>query len=221
VGVASLLIACKYEEIYPPEVRDCVYITDQAYSREEVLEMEEEILRFLNFHVSVPTAYVFLARYLKIASGSRYTTHRAHYFAERSLQEHDMLKYKPSVVAAAAIYLALRAETLDAWVSAPVPVASWSTTTASHQPFDQQLRFRRLVSDPALWPRCEQKPELAVYTGYTEEEILPCAVSMSIYVSETTVTASRRQLNAVKKKFASSKYLEVSELDQPVLRPAT
>jgi hypothetical protein len=64
--------------------------------------MEERILRFLNFHVSVPTASVFLARYLKIAGGSRYTTHRAHYFAERSLREHDMRKYKPSVVAAAA-----------------------------------------------------------------------------------------------------------------------
>ena len=26
VGVTSLLVACKYEEIYPPEVKDCVYI---------------------------------------------------------------------------------------------------------------------------------------------------------------------------------------------------
>jgi len=30
VGVSSMLIACKYEEIYPPEVRDFVYITDKA-----------------------------------------------------------------------------------------------------------------------------------------------------------------------------------------------
>jgi cyclin B len=27
VGVSALLIACKFEEIYPPEVKDCVYIT--------------------------------------------------------------------------------------------------------------------------------------------------------------------------------------------------
>jgi hypothetical protein len=27
VGVSSLLISCKFEEIYPPEVRECVYIT--------------------------------------------------------------------------------------------------------------------------------------------------------------------------------------------------
>ena len=40
VGVASLLIASKYEEIYPPIVNDFVYITDNAYKREEILAME-------------------------------------------------------------------------------------------------------------------------------------------------------------------------------------
>jgi cyclin B len=37
VGVTAMLIACKYEEIYAPEVRDFVYITDKAYTREEIL----------------------------------------------------------------------------------------------------------------------------------------------------------------------------------------
>ena len=40
VGVASLMIAGKYEEIYPPTVKDYVYITDKAYTREDVLRME-------------------------------------------------------------------------------------------------------------------------------------------------------------------------------------
>jgi len=31
VGVTAMLIACKYEEIYPPIVKDFVYITDNAY----------------------------------------------------------------------------------------------------------------------------------------------------------------------------------------------
>lgn len=33
VGVTALLIASKYEEIYPPEMKDFVYITDRAYSK--------------------------------------------------------------------------------------------------------------------------------------------------------------------------------------------
>ena len=36
VGVTSLLIASKYEEIYPPELRDLVYICDRAYTRADV-----------------------------------------------------------------------------------------------------------------------------------------------------------------------------------------
>ena len=44
VGVTAMLIASKYEEIYPPIVTDFVYITDNAYSKKEILEMEEQIL---------------------------------------------------------------------------------------------------------------------------------------------------------------------------------
>lgn len=44
VGVTSMLIASKYEEIYAPEVRDFVYITDNAYKKEEIFEMEHSIL---------------------------------------------------------------------------------------------------------------------------------------------------------------------------------
>jgi len=36
VGVTALLIASKYEEIYPPELRDLVFICDGAYSKVEV-----------------------------------------------------------------------------------------------------------------------------------------------------------------------------------------
>ena len=39
-----MLIACEYEEIYPPIMRDFVYITDNAYTKEEILEMERKIL---------------------------------------------------------------------------------------------------------------------------------------------------------------------------------
>ena len=34
VGVAALLIATKYEEIYPPTVKDFIYLTDNTYSRQ-------------------------------------------------------------------------------------------------------------------------------------------------------------------------------------------
>ena len=38
-------IACKYEEIYPPEANDFVYITDYAYTKNELFETEYKMLK--------------------------------------------------------------------------------------------------------------------------------------------------------------------------------
>ena len=35
VGVTAMLVASKYEEIWAPEVRDFVYISDKAYTRDQ------------------------------------------------------------------------------------------------------------------------------------------------------------------------------------------
>lgn len=108
VGVTAMFIACKFEEVYPPEVRDFVYITDHAYSREEVLRMETSILTELNYEILVPTQYHFLSRYLDCIRAADQTRLVANYYAERNLQEPHMLDVKPREYAAAAIYAALK-----------------------------------------------------------------------------------------------------------------
>lgn len=62
-----MLIASKYEEIYAPEVRDFVYITDNAYTKQEIFEMENHMLTTLEFNVTMPSAYQFLQRFTKVA----------------------------------------------------------------------------------------------------------------------------------------------------------
>ena len=42
-----MVIASKYEEIYPPVINDFVYFTDNAYSRDDILKMEERMLKTL------------------------------------------------------------------------------------------------------------------------------------------------------------------------------
>jgi G2/mitotic-specific cyclin-B, other len=106
VGVTALLIACKYEEIYPPEVRDCVYITDRAYTRQEVLDMEAAIVKALKFTLTVPTGYPFIQRFLHVTKSTAVVRHLASYYMERMLQEHSALAFKPSLMAAAAVCLA-------------------------------------------------------------------------------------------------------------------
>lgn len=106
LGVTALLVASKYEEIYPPELRDLVYITDKAYSQQEILTMEETVLKALEFKVTIASTHCFLVRYLKAAHADRKLVWLACFILERTLQEYHMLKYLPSTVASSAIYLA-------------------------------------------------------------------------------------------------------------------
>lgn len=65
-----MLIASKYEEIWAPEVRDFVYISDKAYTREQILGMEKLMLNTLQFNLTLPTTHNFLARFMQAAGCS-------------------------------------------------------------------------------------------------------------------------------------------------------
>lgn len=109
VGVTSMLIASKYEEIYAPEVRDFVYITDKAYTKEEILEMEYKILKSLNFRITTPSSYRFLERIYKLyPNADERIFNLSRYMIELSLVEYRMLKHHPSMLASAALFLTMK-----------------------------------------------------------------------------------------------------------------
>ena len=103
-----MLIGCKYEEIYPPIVKDFVYITDNAYTKEEILEMEREMLETLDFDIQINSCYRFLERYTKIQKADNLIVNLSRYLLELSLVSYKMIKYKPSNLAASAVYLSLK-----------------------------------------------------------------------------------------------------------------
>jgi hypothetical protein len=149
VGVAALLIAAKYEEIYPPDFKDLVYITDKAYNKQEILEMESEIVTTLNYNFTLPTIHSFLCRYLKAAHADRSMVQLACYLAERSLQEYTMLKFLPSVIAATAVMISRKS----------LRRHSWSPTLLKYTTYDEcdleacALEMERCVNDP----NCQQQ----------------------------------------------------------------
>uniref|UniRef100_A0A8D2ZRE6 G2/mitotic-specific cyclin-B2 n=1 Tax=Scophthalmus maximus TaxID=52904 RepID=A0A8D2ZRE6_SCOMX len=67
VGVSAMLVACKYEEMFAPEVGDFAYITDNAFTKAQILEMEQLLLRTLNFELGRPLPLHFLRRASKVA----------------------------------------------------------------------------------------------------------------------------------------------------------
>ena len=60
-------MAGKYEEIYPPELKHLIRVTDNAINKKDVLEMEFKILNALEFNVTFPTILRFMERYARIA----------------------------------------------------------------------------------------------------------------------------------------------------------
>lgn len=116
VGAASMFLAAKYEEIYPPEVREFVYITDDTYTKKQVLRMEHLVLKVLSFDVAVPTFNWFCEKFLHDLEADEKTSSLAMYLAELTMIESEpFLNYLPSVIAASSICLANITLEQDPW----------------------------------------------------------------------------------------------------------
>ena len=109
VGVTSMFIATKYEEIYPPELKDFVYITDNAYVKSDVLDMESKMLDSLNFDITFPTQWSFLEMFGQKLNLEKKTFNLAWFLMELSLINYKMLKFKMSQIAASVILIAIKA----------------------------------------------------------------------------------------------------------------
>lgn len=108
VGVAAFFIASKYEDIYAPLVDNLVYWSAETFTREELYDMEDEILKTLDYRISFPTANTFLAVYLEVAgvSKNKRVVNIARFFLEGTLTSCALLKFLPSQLAAAAVKIA-------------------------------------------------------------------------------------------------------------------
>jgi len=108
VGVTCLMIAAKYEEIYPPQIDKFSYITDNAYKREDIIECEIDILQRLDFGLTFPTPLRFLERYSRLAECDTRSFYIAKYMIELSLLNTNLYRYSPSVLACAAIFVSFK-----------------------------------------------------------------------------------------------------------------
>ncbi|XP_018492956.1 cyclin-B2-3 isoform X2 [Raphanus sativus] len=129
VGVTALLLACKYEEVSVPLVDDLILISDNAYTRRQVLDMEKLIANTLQFNFSLPTPYVFMKRFLKASQSDKKLEVLSFFIIELCLVEYEMLKYTPSKLAASAIYTARC--TLDGF-------EKWSKTCEFHTGYKEE-----------------------------------------------------------------------------------
>lgn len=123
-----MLIACKYEEIYPPIVKDFVYITDNAYTKEEILEMEKDMLQTLDFDIQITSSYRFLERYAKVQKVDQLIFNMSRYLLELALVNYKMIKFRSSNLAASSLYLSMK------MTKSPSP---WNDIIAKHSQYKE------------------------------------------------------------------------------------
>lgn len=161
VGAASMFIAAKYEEIYPPDVAEFVYITDDTYTRSQVLKMESVILKLLNFKVAVPTINWFCERFLDLVKMTDKAKYLTYFLTELSLIEvEEFLDFRPSMIAASAVVLSRSTLRIsDPW---PLNVEQYSGYSLTDLKDCIQCLFR-------LYARKSTMPQQAVIEKYKQD----------------------------------------------------
>jgi cyclin B len=108
LGVSAMLIACKQEEIFTLHIKDIVNITDKAYTREEVLNMEQEILKSLQFRILTPTSYRFFELISYFFKFNMREFFFGRYLLEIYLIDFSMTKFSASIIACTAAYITMK-----------------------------------------------------------------------------------------------------------------
>ena len=105
LGIACLMIISKFEEIYPPLVEKYVTVCANAYTRQEILNMEAEILDTIGFGLTQTSSYTFFSLFNQKLLIEDKPFAFVHYILETSLLEYSMLKYSNLTLACGAIFL--------------------------------------------------------------------------------------------------------------------
>lgn len=106
VGITAMFIASKYEEVLSPHVENFKRIADDGFSEAEILSAERFVLQTLGYDLSYPNPMNFLRRVSKADNYDIQSRTVGKYLMEISLLDHRFMSYRPSHIAAGAMYLA-------------------------------------------------------------------------------------------------------------------
>jgi cyclin A len=166
--------------------------------------METKVLDYLDFHLTVTTTFTFMQRYLKAASADPKTKHLASYLCELSLPAYDMLKYKPSQVGAAAVYLAR--QIMSSTQDSKFPQIWVSNFTLESAP---SILLRRLASDLCDYSVLLQTQELEHHSRYKFKDLRSCLMDLH----KLHVKAPEASLQAVREKYSHSNTMYVAYIN--------
>ncbi|UXI20678.1 uncharacterized protein NH340_JMT06620 [Sarcoptes scabiei] len=113
LGITAVFVAAKLDERIYPIIDDFIYISDDAYDRDDIIKMEIELLKILDFDLNYPLSYSFLRRFARCSSQTIETLTLSRFILESSLMDYSFIDELDSKIAAASLLLALKMKNLS------------------------------------------------------------------------------------------------------------
>ena len=182
IGIGALLIASKYEEYYAPEIRDFIKVSNDLYTKNQILKIESLILCSLKFDILFTSANKFLDYFYQLSQHSNSSTFKkdtnykriyylAEFILEITLMDVSVMSYKQSLRACASLFIARK--------------LLKDENDYGNNIWDYNLRFK---------------------SGYTEKDLKACVREMVIFLQ----VILNNPTNAFKDKFTSYDYDRVA-----------
>lgn len=110
IALTCLFIASKYEEIYPPYLKEFLESYKNKYNKEEIFSKENDILSSLDFQILIISPILFLKRFCLDEKNEneeimKLCFNGAQFFLELCIIEPNFCQLKPSLQASICLYL--------------------------------------------------------------------------------------------------------------------
>ena len=179
VGVGAMLLAAKYEEIYSPEVRDLVHITDSAYTGQEIREMEKDLFFTLDYCLGTPLCLHFLRRFSKAGDVTPEIHLMSKYLMELSQPQALSLQFPPSELAAGALCLTTNILSRDG----KREPSGWNKTLQHYSGYSQEQLTPVMKGLAQLISIAAKSSQQAVYSKYSSTKFLEIAKNSHLTTS--------------------------------------
>ena len=107
LGVASLFIAYKYEEIYIKKIDDFVNLAAGAFNKSEILEMENNIVDLIEFNLDLPLSNDFFDLLSTVYKFDKKEYYFGYFLLEAFFLDISCCEYKQSQIALATCFIIL------------------------------------------------------------------------------------------------------------------
>lgn len=155
LGCTCMWVASKYHDIYAPSMRDFAYISDRAFTAKQMIKVEKQMIEVLGFGLAKPTPLAFLQGFNVVYQGANQDEylrirHLSNYLCERCLLDYRMLKFKPSVIAAACMYTAIALTAGAVWCHEMQGVTRHSVTDTEMREAVAAVKYYVTAQDEKL-----------------------------------------------------------------------